>query len=46
MVMTRVFDAPRELMFKAHTDPKLIPQWWGPKRFRPLTFRREMGHSR
>jgi uncharacterized protein YndB with AHSA1/START domain len=33
MVMTRVFDAPRELVFKAHTDPKLIPQWWGPSRF-------------
>ena len=33
MVMTRVFDAPRELVFKAHTDPKLIPQWWGPRRF-------------
>jgi uncharacterized protein YndB with AHSA1/START domain len=33
IVMTRVFDAPRELVFKAHTDPKLIPQWWGPRRF-------------
>jgi len=31
IVMTRVFDAPRELVFKAYTDPKLIPQWWGPK---------------
>lgn len=29
--MTRVFDAPRELVFNACTDPKLIPQWWGPK---------------
>jgi uncharacterized protein YndB with AHSA1/START domain len=27
--MTRSFDAPRELVFKAHTDPKLISQWWG-----------------
>lgn len=33
IVMTRVFDAPRELVFKAFTDPNLIPQWWGPKRF-------------
>jgi uncharacterized protein YndB with AHSA1/START domain len=31
IVMTRVFDAPRELVFKACTDPNLIPQWWGPK---------------
>lgn len=27
--MTRVFDAPRELVFRAHTDPKMIAQWWG-----------------
>ena len=25
----RVFDAPRELVWRAHTDPKLIEQWWG-----------------
>lgn len=29
MVMTRVFDAARELVFKTYTDPKLLPQWWG-----------------
>ena len=27
--MTRVFDAPRELVFKAYTDPEAIPHWWG-----------------
>ncbi len=27
--MTRLFDAPRELVFKAYTDPALIAQWWG-----------------
>ena len=31
--MTRVFDAPRELVFKAWTDTKHVAQWWGPKRF-------------
>src|SRR4051812_37739819 len=31
IVMERVFNAPRELVFKAMTDPKHIPQWWGPK---------------
>jgi uncharacterized protein YndB with AHSA1/START domain len=31
IIMSRDFDAPRELVFKAFTDPKLIPQWWGPK---------------
>ncbi len=31
IVITRAFDAPRELVFKAITDPQLIPQWWGPR---------------
>ena len=31
ILITRVFDAPRELVFKAVTDPKLLPQWWGPR---------------
>lgn len=26
----RVFDAPRERVWAAFTDPALIPQWWGP----------------
>jgi uncharacterized protein YndB with AHSA1/START domain len=33
IAMTRVFDAPRELVFKAYTDPALTPQWWGPRGF-------------
>lgn len=32
IVLTRVFDAPRELVWKACTDPKAIPRWWGPRR--------------
>jgi uncharacterized protein YndB with AHSA1/START domain len=31
MVVTRVFDAPRELVWKAWTDPKYVMRWWGPK---------------
>jgi uncharacterized protein YndB with AHSA1/START domain len=30
VVMTRVFDGPRELVYKIATDPELRPQWWGP----------------
>ena len=30
MVVTRVFDARRELVWKAWTDPKYVMQWWGP----------------
>ena len=33
MVVTRVFDAPRELVWKAWTDPQYIMQWWGPRGF-------------
>jgi uncharacterized protein YndB with AHSA1/START domain len=29
--ITREFDAPRELVFKAHIDPKLYVQWLGPR---------------
>jgi uncharacterized protein YndB with AHSA1/START domain len=32
ILITREFDAPRELVFKAFTDPELVPQWWGPRR--------------
>jgi uncharacterized protein YndB with AHSA1/START domain len=30
--MTREFAAPRELVFRAHTDPELLAQWIGPRR--------------
>jgi uncharacterized protein YndB with AHSA1/START domain len=33
LVLTRVFDAPRALVFKAWTDPKQLAQWWGPRGF-------------
>jgi uncharacterized protein YndB with AHSA1/START domain len=33
LVFTRVFDAPRDLVFEAWTDPKHVAQWWGPRGF-------------
>jgi uncharacterized protein YndB with AHSA1/START domain len=30
LTLTRTFDSPRKLVFKAWTDPKLVTQWWGP----------------
>lgn len=33
LALTRVFDAPRSLVFKAWTDPKRLAQWWGPSHF-------------
>jgi uncharacterized protein YndB with AHSA1/START domain len=31
--VTRVFDAPVELVWKAWTDPEYVKQWWGPTGF-------------
>ncbi len=31
LVVTRVFDAPRRLVFEAWTDPRHLKQWWAPK---------------
>jgi len=33
IVLTRVFDAPRELVWNAWTDPQQVVQWWGPRGF-------------
>ena len=30
VVITREFDAPREFLFRAHTDPDLLVQWFAP----------------
>lgn len=33
LTITRVFDAPRDLVWKAWTDPKHVARWWGPHGF-------------
>ena len=33
IVITRVFDAPRETVWDAWTDPEQVAQWWGPRGF-------------
>src|SRR5688500_6087761 len=33
LVVTRVFDAPREMVWKAWTDAEQMKRWWGPKGF-------------
>ncbi len=37
IIGTRVFDAPRELVFSAFIDPKHLAQWWGPNGFTTTT---------
>ena len=31
IVLTREFDAPRELVFEAHTSSEHMARWWGPR---------------
>ena len=33
IVLSRMFDAPREMVWEARTDPKQVALWWGPKGF-------------
>jgi uncharacterized protein YndB with AHSA1/START domain len=33
VVVTRIFDAPVELVWKAWSDPQYVLQWWGPTGF-------------
>lgn len=33
LVITRIFDAPRKLVWKAWTEPERLMRWWGPKNF-------------
>jgi uncharacterized protein YndB with AHSA1/START domain len=37
MHLSRIYDAPRELVFKMWTDPKHLAQWWGPNGFTTTT---------
>ena len=42
IIMTRAFNAPRQRVFAAYTDPTLIPQWWGPRRYTTVVDRMEV----
>ena len=33
LLLTRVFDGPRQIVFKAWTDPGYVALWWGPHGF-------------
>lgn len=33
IVMTRTFDAPRDLVFEAHTSCEHMRNWWGPRKY-------------
>ena len=42
LVVTRVFNAPREMVWKALTEPERLERWWGPKGFTSRIHRLEL----
>ncbi|MDB5309464.1 MAG: hypothetical protein JWO38_3666 [Gemmataceae bacterium] len=42
IVITRVIDAPRDLVFSAWTDPEHVSRWWGPRGFTTTTSRMDV----
>jgi uncharacterized protein YndB with AHSA1/START domain len=41
-VISRVFDAPRDLLWRCFTDPEHMRQWWGPKGFKVLASKMDL----
>jgi uncharacterized protein YndB with AHSA1/START domain len=33
IIVTRIYNAPVDLVWKTWTDPELVKRWWGPDRF-------------
>lgn len=42
LTITRVFNAPIELMWKVWTDPEHLRHWWGPKGFKMITHKLDL----
>jgi uncharacterized protein YndB with AHSA1/START domain len=42
LVITRIFDAPRELVWKAWTDPERIKRWFGPRGFTTPVYKMDL----
>ena len=43
IILSRVFDAPRELLFNVITDPQHIPQWWGKRNHTTIVDKMDVG---
>ncbi len=42
IIISRLFDAPRESVFRVMMDPQMIPQWWGPRQYKTVVDRMEV----
>jgi uncharacterized protein YndB with AHSA1/START domain len=45
LVITRIFDAPRDLVFKCWTDPEHMAKWFGPKGFTSTVLKNDLRPS-
>jgi uncharacterized protein YndB with AHSA1/START domain len=41
-VISRVFDAPRDLVWKCLTEPERMKRWWGPKGFKVIASKMDL----
>jgi len=39
VIVTSIYNAPRELVYKTVIDPLLIPKWWGPSRMNTTVYK-------
>ncbi len=42
VLVTSIYNAPREVVFKTVTDPLLVPKWWGPSRMTTTVIKMNM----
>ena len=45
LVITRIFEAPRRLVFKMWTEPEHLVRWWGPRGFQTIAGRMDVRPS-
>jgi uncharacterized protein YndB with AHSA1/START domain len=41
-VISRTFNAPRDLVWKCFTDPERMKEWWGPKGFKVIASKMDL----
>ncbi|MHC1688422.1 MAG: SRPBCC domain-containing protein [Methanothrix sp.] len=46
LIITRLFDSPRVLVWKAWTEPRRVMRWWGPKGFTSPVSRIDLASGR
>jgi uncharacterized protein YndB with AHSA1/START domain len=42
LVLSRVFDAPRALVFKVWTQPEHLARWWGPRDYTVISYKADV----